>query len=332
MWHEAKTLSYICIRGAQGSRSIPRSDADLIYSPQQLTSTKRPWVVDFEYANALVDYGDIRLARRFVHRHLSSEHCRKILPWSDWAKRTLYRSLDCRPFQDKIETLHFAVEPKSFAKKGDDDALRLLFVGSVNQFNYLNFEWKGGYEAIDAFVELSRKYDDLELIIRSWAPDDAIGKCTKTPGIRLLNSTLSGKELAEIYRSADIFLFPSYLNLGMVVLEAMSFGLPVVAPRIYDVPEAVEDMRTGVLLDTPPGLPLYIWNGAPNHLDPNLLPQIRRYRPRYVKEVVEKTSPLIEDGSLRARMGREARSLVERGKFSIKQRNEKLKRIFDESL
>ncbi len=36
------------------------------------------------------------------------------------------------------------------------------------------------------------------------------------------------KELLELYKTADVFLFPSHEGAGMVVSEAMSFGLPVV--------------------------------------------------------------------------------------------------------
>jgi glycosyltransferase involved in cell wall biosynthesis len=125
-------------------------------------------------------------------------------------------------------------------------------------------------------------------------------------------------------------MYPSYMNLAQVILEAMSYELPVVVSNIYDVPEAITNMRTGILLDCPK-LPLYIWNGAPNHFDRNLLLGIRHVRPWRVKQIVEKTSMLIEDGSLRRKIGQEARHLVEVGEFSLKNRNSKLKRIFDEA-
>jgi glycosyltransferase involved in cell wall biosynthesis len=331
VWQEAKTLSYMFIKKAQGSHDLLDIDADLIYSSQQAAFVKRPWAVDFEFANALVDYNDIKLGKGFVRRALASKYCKKVLPWSDWAKRTLFRSIDCKSFEDKIETVHFAIDPKSFSKKKDDERLRLLFVGSVNLLNYLNFEWKGGFDVIDAFLELSKKYDGLELIVRSWAPPEAIKKCSQNPNIKLIYSPLNDEELVDLYVSSDIFMFPSYLNLGMVILEAMSYELPTIAPKLYDVPEALKDMKTGILVENPPELPLYIWNGAPNHRDTNLLWGIRHYRPWRVKQIVEKTSLLIEDGSLRRRIGREARNLVENGEFSIKNRNEKLKRIFDEA-
>ncbi len=330
-WHETKTLIYMGIKKTQSSRLLLDSNPDLVYAAQQLIFAKLPWVVDFEYANALADYGDIKLVKRFVQKQLGSKYCKKILPWSDWAKRTLYRSLDCGSFKEKIETAHFAVSKKDFVKKEKDDKLRLLFVGSINQFNFLNFEWKGGFEVVDAFLELSKKYDCLELTIRSWVPPEIIEKCADKPNIKIINSTLSEETLAQIYASSNIFLFPSHMNLGMAILEAMSYELPVIAINLYDIPEAVHDMKTGILIDPPSNVPYYIWNGAPNHKDKNLLPRIRQFRPWIVNQIVDKVSVLIEESSLRRQIGREARRLMEQGEFSVKRRNEKLKRIFDEA-
>jgi len=329
VWREVKTLQYMGIRRFQAIRTGLEYNADLVYASQQLMFIKVPWVADFEYANALVNYGDIRLCRRFIQKAVASKHCKKILPWSNWAKRTLYRSIDCSSFKEKIETVHFGMPPKKIVKKKNDGKLRLLFVGSINLLNFLNFEWKGGFDVVEAFVELNKKYEGLELMIRSWVPPDVKKKYAKNPNIKIIYSPLSEEELALLYSSSDIFMFPSYLNLGMVILEAMSYELPVVAPRLYDVPEAVQDMKTGVLVENHPKLPLYAWNGTPNHHDKSLLLQIRHYRPWRVKQIVEKTSLLIEDDSLRRRIGREARHLIEHGEFSIKKRNEKLKKIFD---
>jgi glycosyltransferase involved in cell wall biosynthesis len=87
-----------------------------------------------------------------------------------------------------------------------------------------------------------------------------------------------------------------------------------------------------MLLTPPPNVPFYIWNGAPNHYDRKLLQKIRQARPWMVNQIVEKVSLLIENSSLRREIGRNARHLVEKGEFSVKRRNEKLKRIFDEAI
>ncbi len=50
------------------------------------------------------------------------------------------------------------------------------------------------------------------------------------------------------YRSADLMAFPSrYETFGIVLIEAMAAGLPVVATRTAAIPDVVEHERTGLL-------------------------------------------------------------------------------------
>jgi phosphatidyl-myo-inositol dimannoside synthase len=59
---------------------------------------------------------------------------------------------------------------------------------------------------------------------------------------------VSRERLAEEYVNADIFCLPSVQeSLGIVFLEAMAAGLPVVACRAAAIPEVVEDGVTGLL-------------------------------------------------------------------------------------
>lgn len=61
---------------------------------------------------------------------------------------------------------------------------------------------------------------------------------------------LLGEELAAAYASADLFVMPSKTEtLGLVLLEAMASGCPVVACRAGGVPDAVEDGLTGFLFE-----------------------------------------------------------------------------------
>jgi glycosyltransferase involved in cell wall biosynthesis len=57
-------------------------------------------------------------------------------------------------------------------------------------------------------------------------------------------------ELTEMYRRADLFLAPAYLeSFGIAALEARCAGLPVVAMRATGITEFVTDRREGLLAD-----------------------------------------------------------------------------------
>ncbi|HEY9616251.1 MAG TPA: glycosyltransferase, partial [Microcoleaceae cyanobacterium] len=61
---------------------------------------------------------------------------------------------------------------------------------------------------------------------------------------------LQGQELASAFASADAFVFPSRTEtLGLVLLEAMAAGCPVVAARSGGIPDIVEDGVNGYLFD-----------------------------------------------------------------------------------
>ena len=62
-----------------------------------------------------------------------------------------------------------------------------------------------------------------------------------------VQEALPHSELAEHYRMSDIFIGPSVWNepFGMVIVEAMASGLPVIATRGGGFPEIVKDGETG---------------------------------------------------------------------------------------
>jgi glycosyltransferase involved in cell wall biosynthesis len=61
---------------------------------------------------------------------------------------------------------------------------------------------------------------------------------------------LGGEKLAAAYAVADAFIFPSRTEtLGLVLLEAMAAGCPVIAARSGGIPDIVTDGHNGYLFD-----------------------------------------------------------------------------------
>ncbi|MGG1686067.1 glycosyltransferase family 4 protein [Pseudalkalibacillus sp. NRS-1564] len=118
------------------------------------------------------------------------------------------------------------------------DKTLLLFVGR------LAFE-----KEIDSLVPMLEDKPDAHLAIVGDGPYR--GELEKNFG-HLDNVSftgfLHGEELARAYASADAFMFPSTTEtLGLVILEAMASGLPVIAAESGPTNEQVEDGSAGLL-------------------------------------------------------------------------------------
>lgn len=128
----------------------------------------------------------------------------------------------------------------------------ILFVGRLE-------EAKGVFSLIGAASEVVSLYPDTHFYLAgSQHPSLAI----EVIRARIQQSNLQDhitflghiphEELDQYYRNALISLLPSYYEtFGVAVIEAMSYGLPVVAFSSGAIPEIIENGITGILV--PPG-------------------------------------------------------------------------------
>jgi glycosyltransferase involved in cell wall biosynthesis len=281
--------------------------------------------VDIEHVSSFVglQHWNLDKSKKLIFKFLRSKYCKKILPHT-FASKKSFESIFGKVFDKKLEVVYPAIRRFNF-KHAKKDKIRILFIGK-------DFEAKGGKEVLKAHQILKKRYDNIELVIKSKVPEKFLNNF-KEEGIIFTNEIVNREELfRKYYFTSDIFVFPTYIDsFGYVLLEAMAASLPIITTDIFSIPEIVEDNKNGFLIKSPLSWAnekgLFKWKSWQHFISLTKMEHLS-----VVKQLVEKISLLIEDSSLRKRMGREGRKLVEKGKFSIKERNKKLKEIYEEAL
>ncbi|HSH93134.1 MAG TPA: glycosyltransferase family 4 protein, partial [Roseimicrobium sp.] len=125
------------------------------------------------------------------------------------------------------------------------DRFRLLFIG-------LCHEEKGIFDAIEAVFIANRRLEGagdprrFTLTVAGTFPDEAVrlrfDRCLAEPsaqGTLLYAGFVSGTEKDRLFREHDCLVFPTFYSaesFGLVVVEAMAFGMPVITTRWRAVP------------------------------------------------------------------------------------------------
>ncbi len=312
-------------------RQVP-SGTDLTIAATHLVFRKEPWVLDMQTEMPAVLVGPELHYHRYkgiVRRALLSPYCKKIITYITIGKWGLAKSLNCDALEQKTEVVYSTVSRKAFTKSYNKKKVKLLFITSANILG--QFELKGGKEALETFVDLRRRYPDLELVVRSDIPAAIKKRFHGVDGLRIIEKRLPWEQLEREFQTADIFLFPSHVATNRVLLDAMSYELPIVTTNAWGNAELVDDGRTGFIVPKS-SLALEFPSDAPwGHSRDFGKKVVRQVDPRMVEALVEKVSLLIANPELRQRMGRAGRWEIEEGKFSILRRNEALKRVLDEA-
>ena len=109
---------------------------------------------------------------------------------------------------------------------------------------------------------------------------EGLNECVDFPG------PLYGKNKDELFRNADIFVFPTLFSketFGLVNIEAMKWGLPVISSNEGVIPDIIQDGINGYIVD-----------------------------PKNTEMLAFRVLNLIRDPALRQSMGRAGRDLYEK--------------------
>jgi glycosyltransferase involved in cell wall biosynthesis len=134
--------------------------------------------------------------------------------------------------------------PSRPPRRADDGPLRVLTVGRL-------VPGKGHALLLEALADLRERGIPAAATFVGDGPErEALERLAEELRIDVRFTGAVGQdELPAFYEHAQLFCLPTLAEgLGVVLLEAMAFALPVVSTRVMGVPEVVEEGRTGLLV------------------------------------------------------------------------------------
>ncbi|HEU5138611.1 MAG TPA: glycosyltransferase family 1 protein [Bacillales bacterium] len=178
------------------------------------------------YFRLLHNRADVNLCTsQSVHSELEDQRFQNVKVWK--------RGVDT----DRFHPGHYNEGMREWLTGGEQSKTLLLFVGRL-----------AAEKEIEKIREVLDQSSDVCLAIVGDGPHRSVLEKYFQGTNTVFTGLLHGEELASAYASSDIFVFPSTTEtLGLVLLEAMASGLPVVAAESGPTKEQVEDGVTGML-------------------------------------------------------------------------------------
>lgn len=232
---------------------------DLLFTYGCFLLTNKPYCVWIENGAALHNYDPLilrhPLAKYFLIPFALDPHLKHLIFMSRASQKSFFATLGLRPgwLRRKLEAKSIQLYPKfpePPVRKIKEYAgeLHCLFTGV--------YYMKGGRETLQAFQELRREHKNIFLTVLTplhLLHKDDRALLEKAEGVTLLDATLQRSEMEALYDKHHLFLFPSYKDtFGLVLIEALSFGMPIIATDQYAVTEMVKPDYNGLVLPDHP--------------------------------------------------------------------------------
>lgn len=158
-------------------------------------------------------------------------------------------------FSEKIKIIYYGID-KDYMSLSFNNLLKLnikkkneiiyAFVGRLVQQKQVDLIIK----SFHLFIQ-NTKTSKIKLLIVGNGPEkqnlkSLVGELKLKKHVKFLNHI---SDVSEIFKKIDVFCMNTkFEGLGLVMLEAMYFSVPIIAPKISAIPEVIEDRSNGILV------------------------------------------------------------------------------------
>lgn len=121
----------------------------------------------------------------------------------------------------------------------------ILFLGRLE-------EKKGIFDLVRAFAIVHQHLPDARLVLGGDGEHDKVRALARELGVEQwisLPGWVAGREKADLLARAAVFVLPSHAEqMPMTILEAMSFGTPVIATNVGAIPDMLEHGKSDCIV------------------------------------------------------------------------------------
>lgn len=206
----------------------------------------------------------------------------RVIAVSNEMKNDILKYFDIK--EEKIAVIHNGVDIEKWNRKNTKEALKkygiegeyVLFVGRTTK-----------QKGIEILLEAAGKIKSKIVIVTAGADtkeyfEEIKARALNIKNVKFIGEMLSEDETIELYSNAKVFVCPSiYEPFGIINLEAMACGVPVVASYVGGIKEIIVDGETGFF-----------------------------FKPSDAEELAQKVNTILKNQALAEKMGENGRKRV----------------------
>jgi glycosyltransferase involved in cell wall biosynthesis len=160
-------------------------------------------------------------------------------------------------------------------------------------------------DSVKALQILSDRYKNIKLVFDGGGRREELIRLTEKLGVKdkvIFLRSSNDTELAEVYASCDVFLFPAQITWGLAVIEAMAAAKPVIVSNKCGASEIIQNNVNGIII---------------NHAKPD--------------ELAKKAEMLFINPDIRNEIGKNASEYVNRN-LSWEKFAERMENVFEKTI